>query len=91
MEDPPPVKGTELHVYPDVERDFNLNGPLLVGQGTLTGIGLLRHGTVEGAATVSMLVELRDGGQVFAQTTWALFDAAAKTLAASPIAAEEVP
>jgi hypothetical protein len=62
----------------------------LAGQGQLTDIGLLRHGTGGGRASVSMLVTLPDGTQVFAETTWRLLKTAVRALAASPIAAEEV-
>lgn len=81
---------TSLSIHPDVERDFGLDHTKLVAQGQLTAVGLLRHGTTGGNATVSMVVTLADGSQVFAETTWALFSAAARALAASPIAAEEV-
>ena len=80
----------ELHIYTDIEKDFNLDHARMVATGMLTGIGLLRHGTASGAAVVSMVIELADGGQVFAQATWATFHVAARALAASPIASEEV-
>jgi len=80
---------TELHTFPDAERGLVVDPKRLVAQGELTDIGLLRHGTTSGKATVSMLVTLPDGSQVFAQTTWALFHTAAVALAASPIAVEE--
>lgn len=81
---------TFLSLHPDVERDFPLDRSKLTAEGELTAVGLLRHGTARGRATVSMIVTLQDGSQVFAQTTWALFRAAARALAASAIAAEEV-
>jgi hypothetical protein len=82
---------TSLSIVTDVEQgDFPLDFRNLAGQGQLTAIGLLRHGTTGGKATVSMIVTLRDGRQVFAETTWALLKAAARALAATPIAAEEV-
>ena len=80
----------ELDIFTDIElHGFNLEESRMIGQGLLTGIGLLRHGTAGGKATVGMTIELRDGTQVFAETTWALFHTAAMALAASPIAAEE--
>lgn len=78
-----------LHVYADAEQDFNLDRDKLVAQGELTGIGLLRAGTTSGRATVSMVITLRDGTQVFAETTWKLFRLASMALAATPIAADE--
>jgi hypothetical protein len=79
-----------LDIFQDSEQpSFPLRGELLIGQGELTAIGLLRHGTKGGKATVSMVITLRDGKQVFAETTWALFQTAATALAASPIAIEE--
>lgn len=78
-----------LNIFQDAERNLPLDHARLVGQGELTAIGLLRHGTTDGKATVSMIVTLADGSQVFAQTTWVLFNAAARSLAAGPIAAEE--
>jgi len=81
---------TSLEVFADAEQQFNLDFDKLVGQGTVTGIGLLRHGTAGGKASVSLVITLRDGKQVHAETTWALFRLAYRALAASPIAKEEV-
>lgn len=81
---------TTLSIHPDAEQNFPLDPSRLLGQGELTAVGLLRHGTGRGKASVSMVVTLSDGRQVFAETTWALFKAAARALAASPVAAEEV-
>lgn len=58
--------------------------------GMLTRIGVLRHGTVGGKATVALVVTMPDGEQVLAQTTWALLRTAYAVLAASPLIAEEV-
>lgn len=80
-----------LSIHPDVEKNFaSLDHSKLVAQGQLTGIGLLRNGTSRGRATVSMVVTLQDGSQVFAETSWALLRTAYAGLAASAIAAEEV-
>jgi hypothetical protein len=79
-----------LHIHPDAERTLVVDRKRLAGQGLLTNIGLLRHGTVHGNASVSMLVTLDDGRQVFAETTWALLHNAVRALAKSPIASEEV-
>lgn len=81
---------TPLVVIPDVERapftDLGLNTP----HGRLERVGLLRNGTANGKASVAVVVQLDDGTHVIAETTWALFNGAARALAASPIAAEEV-
>ena len=82
---------TGLSIHTDVERDFPLDHSRMVAEGQLTAVGLLRHGTTSGKATVSMVITLPDGSQVFAQTTWALFNTAARALAVSAIAVEEVP
>lgn len=85
------VGGTGLSVHTDAEcSSFPLDARRLVAEGQLTAVGLLRHGTGRGRASVSMVVTLADGTQVFAQTTWALLRSAYAALAASPIAAEEV-
>lgn len=63
-----------------------LNGEL----GALTRVGLMRNGTTRGRATVVFLIELQDGTQVAAQTTWALFRSAFTAFNATPIVAEEV-
>jgi hypothetical protein len=57
--------------------------------GSVTAVGLLANGTVEGRAIVGLVVELEDGTKVLASTTWRLFNNAARALAASPIAQEE--
>lgn len=80
---------TPLKIYADAEQDFGLdpNRPQL--SGTLTCIGLLRHGTTNGKASVALVVDLPDGTQIIAQSTWGLFNTAARALAVSPIAMEE--
>lgn len=80
---------TPLSITLDIERDpwTDLKpGP----DGTLTRIGLLRHGTVAGNATVGLLIELPDGTHIIGQTTWKLFRMAYVAMNASPIIAEEV-
>ncbi len=79
-----------LHIFQDAERSLVIDRERLIGQGELTAIGPLRHGTAEGNATVSMLVTLQDGSLVFAETSWRLFQTAYRVMAASPIVAEEV-
>jgi hypothetical protein len=67
-----------------------VDSKLVVGDGTVTDIGLLRHGTVSGKATVAVVVTLDGGNKIIGQTTWALLRTAFAGLAASPIVAEEV-
>jgi hypothetical protein len=80
-----------LTITPDLDRapwtDLQSDEPEV---GLLSRIGLLRHGTEGGKATVGLVVTLPDGQQVLAQTTWALFRMAYTALAASPVASEEV-
>ncbi|MCU1677690.1 MAG: hypothetical protein JWM93_2448 [Frankiales bacterium] len=52
-------------------------------------VGLLRHGTQEGRATVTVLVRLPDGSFVLAETTLRNAAMAARVIAASPAYAEE--
>lgn len=63
--------------------------PTLVVHGTVERIGLLRNSTTAGRASVSLAIQLDDGRIVIADTTWRLFDSAARALAATPIVAEE--
>lgn len=82
---------TELHISVDAEQyPLGINKQLLAAQGTLTDIGLLRHGTDGGAATIGMVITLPSGKQVFAETTWKLFKTAYLAMEASPIVAEEI-
>jgi hypothetical protein len=62
----------------------------IVGDGNITDIGLLRNGTVEGRATVGIVITMDGGNKIIGQTTWALLRTAYAALAASPIVAEEV-
>lgn len=82
---------TPLQITPDIDRAPWADLRLREGDaGLLVRIGLMRHGTVDGRASVVLLVDLPDGRRVVAQTTWALLRAAYVALAASPVAAEEV-
>lgn len=82
---------TPLQITPDIGQSPWADLRLREGDaGLLVRIGLLRHGTVDGTASVALLVELPDGRRVVAQTTWALLRTAYIALAASPVAAEEV-
>lgn len=82
---------TPLHITVDAEvNPLGIDVDKLVGQGMLTDIGLLRHGTVGGQASIGMVVTLADGTQVLAETTWKLFKTAYLALEASPIVAEEI-
>lgn len=78
-----------LNIFPDAEQTNSLDPDDPVIEAEFTGIGLLRHGTSEGKASVALFLKLPDGSQVLAQATWAAFHTAAKALAVSPIAVEE--
>lgn len=80
----------DLHIYQDSEQSLVIDPARLVATGVLSEIGPLRHGTQEGRATVSMIITLEDGSQVFAETTWRLFQTAYRVMRQSPIVAEEV-
>lgn len=80
---------TPLSIHLDCQQQ-PLELDQLVADGSLTAIGLLRHGTEQGKASVAVVVTLADGTQVLGQTTWALLRAAVGAMAASPAAAEEV-
>lgn len=81
---------TPLHITVDAEQTpLGIDTQLLVGQGALTAIGLLRHGTDGGAASIGMVITLPGGKQILAETTWKLFKTAYLVLEASPIVAEE--
>lgn len=82
---------TRLDVRPDMEANpwTDLN-PGEVRHGYIERVGLLRAGTVQGRASVALVARLDDGQLVVVETTWRLFHTAARALAASPIAAEEV-
>lgn len=84
---------TPLTITLDVDRapwdDLRLALPHMP-DGRLARIGLLRHGTEGGKASVGVVIELPDGTHVIGQTTWALLRTAFQALAASPIVAEEV-
>ena len=54
--------------------------------GTVERVGLLPNGTQGGRPSVALLIRLGDGRTVVAETTWALYNGAARALAASPVA-----
>ena len=60
---------TELSIYPDAEAQNSLDPDEPVIEAAFTGIGLLRHGTTTGKASVALFLQLPDGSQVLAQTT----------------------
>lgn len=78
-----------ITITPDIERAPWTDIPQDTALGTLERIGLLRNGTKQGRATIGMIIRLPDGTAVVAETTWRLFNAASRALAASPVAAEE--
>lgn len=59
--------------------------------GRLTSVGLLPAGTASGRASVALRATLEDGTEVIIETTWRLFEAAARALSASPVAQAEPP
>jgi hypothetical protein len=85
-----------LTVHPDVEQDrlpidvqrmtgANPQGRYLAA---ITDVGLLARGTGNGTPVVAFLIELPNGRQVVAETTWELLRTAVRALQASPIARE---
>lgn len=78
-----------IHLDGEGERDLGLDPDKPVVEGALRDIGLKRNGTVGGRAVVFLVVELPDGSQVAAQTSWRLFKYAAGVFAADPIVLEE--
>lgn len=81
-----------LNITPDLDAnpwtDLQSDNP---GVGTVTRVGLLRHGTIQGRATVGVVVTMPDGSRVLAQTTWRLWQTATRALAAGPVGSEEIP
>jgi len=71
---------------PHVERDKLITET----SAAVRSIGLLRHGTSEGRASVGLLIELPDGRQVIAETSWRLLSTAVRAMAAGPVGSEEV-
>ena len=57
--------------------------------GNVERMGLLPNGTVEGRATVAIVIRLEDGSLVGAQTTLRILNAATHALLASPVAQME--
>jgi hypothetical protein len=80
---------TRLDVRPDIERSPWSDLGQDIPDGRIERVGLLRNGTSGGRAVVAIVITLPDGRRVLGQTTWRLFNSAARALAASPIAAEE--
>jgi hypothetical protein len=81
---------TEIHISLDAEAyPMGIDRQRLAAQGVVTDIGLLRHGTDGGAASVALVITLPSGKQVLAETTWKLFKTAYLALEASPVIAEE--
>lgn len=78
----------DLDPWTDLDRDQLIYNPGGV-TASVTRIGLLPDGTEQGRATVMFELKLPDGTPVIAETTWRLFNAAARALAASPVAEME--
>lgn len=79
---------TQMIITPDVEQSPWDIDPVATGR--ISHIGLLRHGTAHGRASVAVVVTTDDGQQVVGQTTWALLRTAFLGLQASAVVAEEV-
>ena len=80
---------TPLELSLDVEADpWTDMRDAQVHPGVVERIGLMRGGTREGRATVMMLVRTDDGQWVVGETTLRLFTAAARSIAACPLASE---
>jgi hypothetical protein len=85
----PPDDFTDIAVYPDGDGAFSDIDRSRLEAGMVERVALLRHGTRGGRASVAVLIRLADGRAVIGQTTYRLAQAAARALAASPVAAEE--
>ena len=80
-----------INVRTDIDRDpWTHLDPERTSHGQVSSIGLLRHGTTEGRASVALVIDLDDGTSVIAETTWRALKMAFAVLHASPIASEEV-
>jgi hypothetical protein len=75
--------------WSDIETTATANAEHGDDMGLIERVGLLRHGTAGGRATLSILVRLPDGTPVLAQTTLRNAVMAARIFAASPVFAEE--
>ena len=81
---------TPLEVSADLDRaPWSDLGARTVTHGMVQRIGLLPNGTQNGRASVALVIRTDDGRIVVAETTWRLFNVAARALAASPVAAAE--
>ena len=72
----------DLAPWTDLNREEVLHGQV-------DRVGLLPNGTARGRASVALCIRLNDGRYVIAETTWALFNTAARVLASTPIATAE--
>lgn len=71
----------ETHPWTDLREVFETQGELA----DLVRVGRLPRGTITGKSTVSIVVRMPDGTLVAAQTTLALFVAAARVLDAAEV------
>lgn len=71
-----------LTITPDIEQAPWADLAHVKQLGQITRIGRLPRGCTSGASTISIAVKLPDGTDVMAQTTMALFLAAARALKA---------
>lgn len=81
--------GTPIAINPDIDRDPWTDLDRDTPHGHLDRIGLLRHGTTGGRASVGLVIRLDDGTHVIAETTWRLLQTAVRALAAGPVGREE--
>jgi hypothetical protein len=79
---------TKLIITPNIELNpwADLKDGAPYPGGVIERIGLLPNGTAKGRPTVAMVIRMEDGTVVVAETTWVLFNGAARALAASPVA-----
>lgn len=83
------MRMTSIDIRPNLDTaplEDVLTSPAQALHGTVTLLGLLPNGTSGGKASVAMVITLDDGKQVIAETTWRVFNSAARALAASPVA-----
>lgn len=81
---------TPLSVKPNLEvAPLELAAGEATPEGRLTQIGLLPNATNEGRAAVGVVVQLEDGSEVVAVTTWRLLHSAVRALAAGPVGSAE--
>lgn len=74
-----------LHIFMNAEemgKSFSVKAPVVEAKKDIS-VGLLKHGMQSGKSSVSFMFELPDGTVVFAETSLALFQAAARAFVAA--------